>query len=217
MMKKKYTLVFLVAFAAFIGFYAMKVMMDGKKQQQNDFLAHKYAKHFVRDHSYRVGPSGAKVILIEFMDPECESCRAMHSEVKNIIKSFAPNLQLVIRYAPFHRNSKNAIRILEAARYQNKYEEVLDLLFHYQPIWGDHHNPKPELIWNYLPNIVGLNVDQLRIDMNSPGIEDIINQDIADGKKLNVQATPTFYVNGRPLLRFGASYLRELIEEELSK
>lgn len=216
-MKNKYLITGSVLLAAIIAFVLAKYYVSEVKQEKSSFLAQENAHVFIREHAYKIGPDDAKIHLVEFMDPECESCRMMHPEVKNILRAYQGKIQLVIRYAPFHHNSKMVVRILEAARKQEKYEEVLDVLFHYQPIWGDHHNPRPELIWSYLNNVEGLNIDQVRIDMNSPDIAELIAKDIEDGRMLEVRATPTFFVNGKPLPRFGVKYLRDLIQEEMSK
>ena len=95
---------------------------------------------------------------MEFLDPECESCRELYPYVKQIMAKHKDRVRLVIRYAPFHPNSEFAIRILESLRLQGKYWEGLELLFEHQPEWGSHHNPKPELIWGLLPEL-GVDVD----------------------------------------------------------
>ncbi len=216
-MKNKYLLTGIVFVLAIGAFFGARYMVQSSSQKKSSFLAESNVEVFIRPHAYRIGPDDAKVHLVEFMDPECESCRMMHPEVKNILRAYKDQIQLVIRYAPFHSNSKMVVKILEAARKQGKYEEVLDVLFHYQPIWGDHHNPRPDLIWGYLENVEGLELEQLRVDMLNPEFDQIIEQDIQDGKTLDVRATPTFFVNGKPLPRFGVSYLRDLIQEEMSK
>jgi len=184
------------------------------EEKKYGFLAKENASLFVRDHSPTMGNLNAKVYIIEFLDPECESCRALYPHVKNTLKDFQDKVALVVRYAPFHRNSKIAVKALEAARKQGKYWEVLELLFKYQPHWGDHHNPQPDLIFEYLPQI-GIDMEKLRADMKDPQIEQILAQDIADLKHLEVRKTPTFFVNGKPLKKFGMRYLREAIEEEV--
>jgi len=136
--------------------------------------------------------------------------------VKKILSEYKEKVTLVVRYAPFHQNSKYAVKILEAARKQDKFWQVLELLFMYQPEWADHHNPKPEVVWKYLPE-TGLNVEKLRMDMNDPSIETVIGQDIQDGQKLGVRATPSFFINGSPLRAFNMQELRKQIEEELAK
>ncbi|MBH49104.1 MAG: disulfide bond formation protein DsbA [Halobacteriovorax sp.] len=167
-----------------------------------------------RDYSPTLGPDDAKVTLVEFLDPECESCRAFYPFVKELMAKYPNDIRLVVRYAPFHGNSKFAIKILEAARKQNKYWEALGVLFYFQPQWGDHHNPQPELIWNYLPQ-AGIDVEQIKKDMDDPKFVEIIEQDVSDVKDLGVRATPSFFVNGKPLTEFGFNQLQALIESEL--
>lgn len=178
------------------------------------FLAQESSEIFMRDYSPRYGEKSAKVFLTEFLDPECESCRKLYPNIKALLKEYKGKVQLVVRYAPFHGNSMTAIKALEAARIQGKYWESLSKLFHYQPLWGDHHHPKIELIYSYLEEL-GLDMAKLRTDMSSEEIARRIRQDQDDLKTLGVRATPTFFVNGKPLQKFGYSYLRDLIESEV--
>jgi protein-disulfide isomerase len=62
-----------------------------------------------------------------------------------------------------------------------------------------------------------VDLDQIRKDMHSPEIAKIIEQDMADVKALNVQKTPGYFVNGRPLQTFGYKQLYQLIKSELDK
>ena len=203
-------LVLLAAFAGGSYFY------NAQKTQEMKFLADKNFSLFVRDHSPRMGDEKAQIYLIEFLDPECEACRAIYPYVKEIMRAYAGKVQLVVRYAPFHGNSKFAVQILEAARKQGKYWEALHLFFERQPEWGDHHNPQPELLWEFLPSI-GVDIAKIKKDMNDPAIAKIIDQDIQDLQVLGVQRTPTFFVNGRPLMKFGPQHLRDLIDLVLSE
>jgi protein-disulfide isomerase len=172
------------------------------------------SKKFVPDYAPKMGSETPKVYLVEFLDPECESCREFYPFVKMIMADYKDQVQLVVRYAPFHPNSKFVIRILEGARKQDKYWETLELLFRYQPQWGSHHHPNPELVWTFLPE-VGLDVDKIKADMNNADTEAMIENEIADGRALGVQGTPTFFVNGKPLETFSYEALRSLVESEL--
>ena len=165
----------------------------------------------IRDYSPSIGSTMLRVTLVEFLDPECESCASFHPVVKAILARYEGKIRYVVRYAPFHPNSKFIIRILEAARKQNKYWETLDLLFKKLPEWGSHHQPKPELVWTYLPSL-GLDIDKLKNDMNDPEIPKMIAQEIKDGRTFGVNRTPTFFINGRPLKSFGAKQLEATIE-----
>ena len=171
-------------------------------------------ENLVRDYSPRLGRAGASVQVVEFMDPECESCRMFHPYTKMLLTEFDGKVELVIRYAPFHGNSVFVIKVLEAARKQNRYWETLDILFQHQPEWGSHHNPRPDLIWNYLTE-VGLNVDQVKKDLNDPATDTMIQQEITDGKALGVRMTPTFFINGKELQEFSYEALKAQVEAAL--
>ena len=63
---------------------------------------------------------------------------------------------------------------------------------------------------------LGLNLEQIRAEMNSPEFAQRIKQDLDDAKALNVTKTPTFFVNGRPLPSFGLDHLQNLVKKELA-
>ena len=166
------------------------------------------AANLVRPHSHSLGPADAKVTLVEFLDPECETCRLMYPMTKHLLQVYAGKLRLVVRYMPFHPNSVYAAAALEAAAEQNRYWEMLEALFAAQPQWGNHHQPRPELI----PEIakqVGLDMEAWNRSVSKGEHKLLVEQDQTDGKALVVNATPTFFVNGR-LLDFGDDPLKSL-------
>ena len=213
-MKNKLVVYFSVGLALVLAFVGASLLYQNSQKEKLNFLASEKSELFVRDYSPKYGNADAKVILTEFLDPECESCRAFFPVVKSLLDKFEGKVQLVVRYAPFHKNSKIAIRALEASRIQGKYWEALELLFYHQPKWGSHHDPKPELIFEYLPQL-GLDMEKLKTDMKSNKIKNIIEQDQKDLKALSVRATPTFFVNGRPLTEFSIEALHNLIQDEV--
>ncbi len=198
---------FVVAFILGSYFYRISNLTNEKVEN------HLEAK-LVRDHSPSFGPKEAPINLVEFFDPECESCRKMYPLVKNLLNKYSPKVRLVLRYAPFHPNSKKAIRAIEAAKEQGKFWESLETLLKNQPAWGDHHNPKPELIPVYLKQI-GLDMKRLERDMKKDEISKLIETDLRDLKQFDVRATPTFFVNGKRVNLFGIDYLEQAIEREL--
>lgn len=168
----------------------------------------------VRPYSPTLGAEQAKVTVVEFFDPECESCSAMFPIVKQVMSEFDGQVRLVIRYMPLHQNAAYASALLEAARLQNKYWEYLELVMMRQPEWASHTAPRPELLLTYAP-MVGLNVDQLKADSTSAEIRMRITQDEQDGNALGANRTPTFFINGRPLMRLGYNELRDAIQAQL--
>jgi|SRR5210317_469181 protein-disulfide isomerase len=123
-------------------------------------------------------------------------------------------IKLVLRYAPFHDGADYFVKILEAAKKQGKYWETLAVMYGSQQYWASHRNPQPQRIWQFLPQ-AGVNVEQIRKDMNDPVIAKLIDQDLADAKTLNVRKTPGFFVNGKPLQTFGYQQLQQLVQSEI--
>jgi protein-disulfide isomerase len=168
----------------------------------------------IRPYSVTQGPASAPVTMVEFFDPECESCRAMYPIVKQVMAEFDGQVRLVIRYMPLHQNSAYAASLLEAARAQNRYWEYLDIVMARQPEWASHTAPRPDLLMAYAPS-AGLNVEQLRMATTDPEIASRIGQDETDGRALGANRTPTFFINGTMLPQLGYAPLRAAIEAEL--
>ena len=51
--------------------------------------------------------------------------------------------------------------------------------------------------------------------MKSPALDSLLKQDMADVVAFQVKKTPTFYVNGKPLINFSEADLRTLIQKEV--
>ena len=165
--------------------------------------------------SFTIGPDGAPVSLVEFLDPECESCRAMHPVVKKILKEFPEQIRYTIRYMPFHKSSRRVSAILEAARRQSMYLPALDRTFKEQPIWAENHEePQVEVLVSLLAKLP-LDLGRLRIDEMDPKLLAQIERDKVEGKAAGVDATPTFFINGKKLQTLNEESLRSAIREQL--
>jgi len=75
---------------------------------------------------------------------------------------------------------------------------------------------QPELVLQAIAG-VGLNIEQLKADMNAPEVVERAQHDTSDAITMKVTATPEYFVNGRPLPSFGDQQLLELVREELQK
>lgn len=176
--------------------------------------ANQNAAALVKFHSPSLGPVDAKVTIVEFLDPSCEACRAYYPLVKSVMADHPGKVRLVLRYAAFHQGSDTVVKILEAAKAQGLYWQSLEAVFKYQPVWAEHGNPQIERVWEFLQPI-GLDVEKAKRDMQSPAIAAILAQDTADVTALKVAKTPTFFVNGKPLLVMGEQGLRDLVAQEI--
>jgi protein-disulfide isomerase len=170
----------------------------------------------VRAHSPVYGNVDAKVTIVEFFDPACETCRAFYPIIKRMVNSSFGQVRLVVRYAPLHQGSDTAIKILEAARKQGKYWEAVEMTFASQAQWAAHGNPQPELIWGVIKD-TGLDMAKARADAGSPEIDQLLRLDVTDMMALGIDKTPGFFVNGRPLEVFGDEQLKTLVQEEVRR
>ena len=168
------------------------------------------------DHAPTLGDPGARVHIVEFLDPACGTCAVFFPVVKQWMNEAPDKLSLSVRHVAFHSGADYVVRILEASRKQDKYWQTLEALLASQRQWVMNHVVQPDRV---LPAIadVGLNVDQLMADLNGVDILARIEQDKKDSILLKVSATPEYFVNGRPLPSFGQQQLLNLVREELQK
>ncbi len=202
--------------AVVVAFIAGAVVFKGRETQEAGQAALSNSDALVRASSPVFGNPAAKVTIVEFFDPACETCRAFYPLVKTIVNSSFGQVRLVVRHAPLHQGSDTAVKILEAARLQGQYWPAVERALAGQPQWAAHGNARPELIWDLITDL-GLDMAKARADADSPAVAQLLAQDIADMKALKVDRTPGFFVNGTPLRDFGEAQLRALVDQEIKK
>lgn len=217
-MKFLVAVIAIMAIAAGIGFGLWSRPAEGPQPvaQQSPAPAKPAASPFafVPGQSPSMGNMMARVVVHEWLDPECEGCRAMHPIFEKIVADYSDRAHFVIRYMPLHKNSLYAASVLEEARELGKFEQALDILFERQPEWGSHRNPRPELIPTYLEPL-GIPKEKLErsyvIDKHGAKIK----RDEDDALRAGVTGTPTFFVNGRKVTALSEEALRRAIESAL--
>lgn len=214
-MKQK-TLFILSAVILLLVFVVGTLLYTSDRQEQATEAVALNQANLLRMHSPTLGAAEARVLIVEFFDPACETCRDFYPFVKQLMAAHPDRVRLAMRYTPFHEGSDQAVKVLEAARRQGKYWETLEALYAAQETWVIHHRVEPERMWDALTG-VGLDMERVRQDMNAPEITDIIAQDMADAETLKVTKTPEFFVNGRPLPSFGHEQLQTLVEEAVAE
>ena len=212
---KKFTVIGLVAIVALFFYLGMNAYQK-RVQNEQDVQVKAEQTRLVRMHSPVFGPQNAPVTIVEFFDPACETCRAFYPIVKNLMAQYPNDVRLVIRYAPFHQGSDVVVKLLESAKSQAKYQPVLESLLAAQPAWADHGQPSIETAFKVAEQ-AGLDLVKARQDMEKPGMQAVLQQDIEDLTALQVTKTPTFFINGRSLPSFGPEQLAALVAEEVAK
>jgi protein-disulfide isomerase len=167
----------------------------------------------VRPHSPVLGPRKARVTIVEFFDPSCEACRAVYPFVKQIMAAHPNDVRLVLRYAPFHPGSQEAIKILEAGRKQGIFVPVLEAVLAAQPEW--HDDARAEKAWA-AARAAGLNEQKARQSAGAPEFTRSLNLDVADIKSSGVKGTPTFFVNGKLVSDLSVENLAASVTSEVA-
>ena len=212
-MKQK-TLFIGAAVGLLLVFFAGTLFYSSQKENQAAQQAEANRAVLVRMHSPTIGRAEAPVVIVEFFDPACETCRAFYPLVKEMMAANPDQIRLVLRYTPFHQGSDQVVAVLEAARKQGKFWPTLEALFAAQAEWTQHHTAQVSLVWKHLEGL-GLDFEKMRADMTSPEIARVIAQDMDDARTLKVSKTPEFFVNGKPLPKFGYEQLKTLVDEAL--
>lgn len=171
----------------------------------------------LRPYSPIIGKRDAPVTIVEFFDPACEACRAFYPVLKQILAEFPNEVRIVVRYTPFHgAGSELAILMLEAARLQDLFIPVKEALLDNQDVWAAHGSTNTESI-AVIAAEAGLNLEEAAIQIKSPSIVGILNQDRADVKTMGIKQTPTFFINGKPLAEFGSTQLLAEVRKAVKK
>lgn len=165
------------------------------------------------------GPEDAEVTLVEFGDYQCPSCAAYHPFVKEILNRYPNQLRLQFHHFPLvsiHPNALAASKAAEAAGEQGHYWEMHDALFDYQSQWASAPDPKP--VFAAIANKIGINGAILVQAMENPQIQERVLGDVQRGDKANVQAVPTFLINGQQVhVRLSMEEFVQVIEANLKK
>jgi protein-disulfide isomerase len=152
----------------------------------------------IRDSSHKEG-SGS-VQLVEFGDFQCPACGAAYPNVKQIMKDYDGKVTLYFRNFPLyqiHKNARIGAEAAEAAGAQGKYWEMHDKLYESQKDWSEDTDPTDKLV-GYAKDL-GLDTDKFKQALSNDQYNSVIDQDLADGNALNINATPTFFLNGTQL------------------
>ncbi|MDX8143162.1 thioredoxin domain-containing protein [Lentzea sp. BCCO 10_0061] len=174
----------------------------------------------VRPDSHKLNDApNAKVTVVEFLDFECESCRAAYPGVEKLRGEYGDRVTFVMRYFPIpsHRNAELAATVVEAASKQGKLDAMYQRMYETQQQWGEKQVLQHELFVSFARDL-GLDMTKFEADLNDPATLERVLKDRKDGTTVGVQGTPTFFINGTKF-QGAPSYdgLKAAIERELAK
>lgn len=159
------------------------------------------------------GPEDAPVTIIAFSDFQCPYCSRAHPTLLRVLATYPHSVKLVFKHnpLPMHPEAPLAHRASIAAAEQDGFWEMHDLIF------SNIRDLSRSTLMSYADEL-NFDVAKFTADLDSERVAAVLNQDMAESKRLGVNGTPTFYINGKflsgaqPFENFQALIERELIE-----
>ncbi len=168
--------------------------------ENNSIIAASNQNGNIGDHSK--GSTANKILLIEYGDYQCPGCEGAYPNINSIMKDYSENVTFVFRNFPLttiHPNARAAASVAEAAGLQGKFWEMHDVLYEKQNDWVSLDSSKRTPVFESYARDLGLNIDTFKSDLSARPVTQKINFDLALGKNVGVDSTPSFFLNGEKL------------------
>jgi protein-disulfide isomerase/uncharacterized membrane protein len=189
-------------------------------QKYNDYQTEKAAHQFEGEAAQKLvldgvpfkGPADAPIKVTEFSDFLCPFCRNLAGAFNGFMHDGQGKNRVAIYFKnyPLDQACNTSLpRTVHVgacevalggicANEQGKFWEYHDRIFTQPP-----ESPTRDVVVS-IGAAIGLNGDQLRECMGSSSARDKLDRDIQEGKRLDVKATPTVFVNGKHLEQLNA-------------
>ena len=169
--------------------------------------------------AHTIGPANAPVHIEEFGDFQCPPCGMFHPVLKQMEQEFGDKIQVTFRNNPLpnHNHAVAAASAAEAAGLQNKFWEMHALIYEHQNEWSASFDAR-STFEGYAKQL-GLDVERFKRDVLSDRVEQRIYLDGKRARSMNVNSTPTVFINGREQdfkVFMRADGMRGLIQNELT-
>lgn len=166
-----------------------------------------------------LGDSKAPVTIVEYSDFECPICRSLHDALRNMLPNYAGKVRLIFKDFPLDQIHPWARTAAIGGRcaYQQKPEAFWKL---YDLIYDNQEIISAANVWGKMVDYAsqsGLDADAFKGCMASPEAGAAVNASHANGEKLEVNSTPTVFVNGRRMVGADANLLQQYINYELAR
>lgn len=168
-----------------------------------------------------MGSTTANVTIEEFADFQCGACASVHPVLKEIQSTYGSRIRFIFRNFPLaipaHDKAYEAAVAVEAVGMQDrtKFWAMQNLLFENQQAWTA--SPNYRQIWEGYVQQIGLDVEKFKTDAAGRDAKARVDADLARGRGMSVDSTPTLLVNGKniPLQSITVSNLRQVIDAEI--
>lgn len=176
------------------------------------------AAEVLRESSHVLDDAGDEaVVVVEFLDFECETCAALYPVVEDLREKYADRITYAVRYFPLpgHANSATAAVAAEAAAQQGRFEDMYHALLSRQAEWGDVTDSQAALFRSYADE---LGLDMVAYDEAVASSETLarVKQDYDDAIALGLTGTPSFFIDGKPLVLLEVDDIENAIEKALN-
>jgi len=200
----------------------MWVSKDGKfllrgelNDMSKDGFAENRAKLDVKD-APATGNPNATITVVEFADFECPVCRNLHEALRGLLPKY-PQARLVFKDFPLEQVHPWARTASLAGRcaYQQDPKAFWKM---YDFLYDDQDLISAENAWAKMVDYAGragLNAETFKACMTSPEAASAVNASIANGKLMDVNSTPTLFVNGRRIVGADPHQLEQFLQYEM--
>lgn len=158
------------------------------------------------------GPNDAANTLVEFSDFFCPSCKAAEPYISQLLSKHPKDIKLIYRHFPLpqHPLAFKASTNAEAAGIQGKFWEYKEKLF-------ENQEKLTEKLFDEIAKNLGLDLDKFNKDKVSGTVLATVQEDLNTANKLNLNGTPSFFLNGEKVTFSSFESLSKTIESRLKQ
>lgn len=143
------------------------------------------------------GSKTPKVTFVEYSDLQCPACGAYYPMLEEMFAEYKDSISFTYRHFPLpqHKNALPSAYAAEAAGKQDKFWEMVDLIFKNQNEWSESETAS--IIFEGYAEKLGLDITQYKNDVSSDAVKEKVDRDQKSGKLSAIDHTPTFFINGK--------------------
>lgn len=170
--------------------YAVEQQLKEQKAQADAIKqVRKNTKALIGDSPVQ-GAADRQIVMLEFSDFQCQYCAAAEKNVKQFMAKYQDKVTLVYKHFPLtqiHPEALPAARAAWAANKQGKFWEYHDALFANQAKLNEAF---------YIEIAKSLKLDLNKFNTDRQAADNSIARDFQLGRKVGIEGTPTFIING---------------------